>query len=115
MKYSFLLVAVISFFSLSAQIESGSVANLKFNGNVQDVSTSNLNTLNSSVTFVTDRNGNFENFGSVIIPDNSKIKVDLPLTVSTWIKINDLSNPTIVFIITIMVTGQMLQLMVKYQ
>lgn len=103
MKFIVLFLSTLTFFTLSAQMDNGLVANLKFNGTIQDESTSQLNTQNNSIKFGTDRNGNINEaaeFGisrSIIIPDSSNIKVDFPITISVWIKINSFALPNVVF------------------
>lgn len=103
MKYTFLFASIMTFFSLSAQMDNGLVANLKFEGNAQDASTSQLNTQANNLTYGTDYRGNlnaagvFGSSSNISIPDSSNIKVKLPLTVSTWIKVNSFALPNVVF------------------
>jgi hypothetical protein len=76
----------------SSTVQSGLVAYFPFNGNVIDLSASNLSAINTNATLTTDRNGN-PNSAYYFNGTNAKIEVNTfdkilgnnPFTVSFWI------------------------------
>lgn len=103
MKLS-LTLSIYSLFIFNSfgQITSGLIAHFPFNGNVSDQSTSSVNATNNNCGFV---NGitaqantaiDFDNNGFVSFTGNT-LKVQFPITVSYWLKLNSLNDVNIIF------------------
>lgn len=90
---SFLIV--LSSFSF-AQLSNGLVAHFDFNNQFNDQSSSAISVNNNGCTYTLDRNNNassaLELGGTNYLSFNdNNIKVDLPITISAWVKLNSFS------------------------
>lgn len=90
-----LLTSLLSFtvFYGISQITNGLIAHFPFNSNLTDISPSSISATDNGCTYVTDRNGvannaiGFNNNSNVTFTDVD-LKVQFPLTVSFWAKLN---------------------------
>jgi hypothetical protein len=102
MNKTLLIIALINFGFLNAQIENGMIAHFPFNGNQNDISTSVIVTNNVGTTFGNDRNAIANQAlelgtNKYISFNDSIVKTKLPLTISTWVKFNSFTEMNVIF------------------
>ncbi len=93
-----LFLLLVFSFSAAQNIEENLLLHYPFNGNAQDISGNEYHAVENEVIYVDDRNGNaesaiyFNGVDSYIdFPNISELKPDLPVTISFWIKYEDLN------------------------
>lgn len=102
MKY--LLIIILELFLLSpqlgySQITEGLILEYNFINNVVDFSGNNNNGINNNASFIQDRNGNqesaiyFDGTSSIHLPNNVSLKPELPLTLSLYLRLDNLDGP----------------------
>lgn len=102
MNIRILFFTFLSFQFIYAQLDSAKIVHFSFNNDYKDLSNSALNVTNFGTVFSTDRNNNAEHSldfsGQKYLKfDDNAVKVSLPITISTWVKFESLSNPQIIF------------------
>jgi len=97
---TFVLILFISIngWAQLSSLQNGLIVDYKFDGNANDSSGNNLHTV-SNATLTTDRFGNINSAYSfngidefIDLPNNSKLKPNLPVTVSFWVYFDDLDT-----------------------
>ncbi len=102
MKYSLFILAFLNFCFVNSQIEKGMIAHFSFNGKHIDNSSKATKMNVVGTTFGPDRNSNANQ--AIVIKEreyisfnNNLVKPSLPLTISTWVKVNSIEEPNIIF------------------
>lgn len=103
MKKTLLILSLLSFGFVNAQLENGMVAHFSFNGNLNDLSNSAIvSTNNGGITYGMDRNSTSNNAivlgnGKYVSFNNNAVKTQFPITISVWVKFNSLGQDNIIF------------------
>lgn len=102
MKKKLLILSLLSFSFVNAQLENGMVAHFPFNGDFNDISTSAIVATNTGATFGPDRNldPNFAlalNENQYVSFNSNEVKSDLPLTISVWAKFDSFNESNFIF------------------
>ncbi|MDD2983715.1 MAG: LamG domain-containing protein [Crocinitomicaceae bacterium] len=97
-----LLITILNFGFLNAQIENGMIAHFPFNGNHNDISASVIVTNNVGTTFGNDRNATANQAVELgtdkyISFTDTAVKTKLPLTISAWVKFNSFAEMNVIF------------------
>lgn len=96
-KATFILFLCVTTFT-NAQLINDAVIYFPFDGDVTDASSNNISASNNGMTFSTDREGDANesisnNGGSNYVSFNDNaVKVQLPITISTWVKMDAFDN-----------------------
>lgn len=105
MKRTTLFLLTIVFIisgSTFGQLSNGLIAHFGFDNQLTDESSSNIQVTNNGCTYGDDRN-NTSNSALVLEGSNylsfndNDVKVDLPITVSAWVKVNSFSTVNVLF------------------
>ena len=102
MKKTLLVLSLLSFGFVNAQLENGMVAHFPFNGNFIDVSPSAIVATNNGASFGPDRNfdPNYSldlNQNQYVSFNSNEVKVNLPLTISVWAKFDSFNESNFIF------------------
>lgn len=103
MRVLIIIASFIISYSIYGQIENGMVAHFSFDNTLVDQSASNITAVNNTGVFGLDRNNNslnaieLDGVSSFLVFNEQNVKVDLPITISAWVKINSSSTPNVVF------------------
>lgn len=101
MKRTLLILALLNVGLINAQIENGMVAHFPFNGTYNDITSAAIVGTNVGCVFGPDRNSTPNqaielNGNNYVTINNNAVKPNLPLTISTWIKLNSLNEMNII-------------------
>ncbi len=102
MNKTLLLIALLTYGFVNAQIENNMTAHFPFDGNYTDISTSGIVANNVGTTFGIDRNSAANQAlelgtNKYVSFNDSAVKTSLPLTISTWVKFNSFSEKNMIF------------------
>lgn len=102
MKKTLLVLFLLSFGFVNAQLENGMVAHFPFNGSFNDISPSAIVATNTGATFGPDRNLDPNsaldlNQNQYVSFNSNAIKPDLPLTISVWAKFDSFNESNFIF------------------
>lgn len=98
-----LILSSLFFVNFSfGQIQNGLIAAFKFQGNLNDQSTSGITPTNSGLTYTLDNLGNSNSAiqvdgSSYAYFNSSAVKVSFPLSISVWVKLNNVSQSSPIF------------------
>lgn len=97
--YTLFIAIIFTILLYGQNINEGQLLFYPFNGNTLDFSGKNNNGIANSLTYGTDRLGNpnsaayFDgNLSFISLPNNPDLKPQLPLSISFWVKIDDVNN-----------------------